>query len=394
MVKAAALLLLLGPAAAADEPAQRSQAALAQTGREIFLDTRLSNPPGQGCISCHVPEAAFADPRPVSPGAVAGRANNRNAPSLMYAALTPNFSQEDLLEEDGSQIWVWQGGLFQDGRARTLQDQVRQPFFDHAEMNVGSTGELAGKLRQASYAAGLKAQATDWNDDDKLTGTAYRALVEFLKEPIFRPFDARIDDYLAGKEDSLTAQEQRGLEIFRGKGKCADCHLLHPSVWPQPLLSDYGYDNLGAPSRGAKDPGLGGHTGNAKELGQFRAPSLRNVALTAPYFHNGSIATLREVVEFYNKRDLEPQRWGSTDYPETVNHGDMGHLGLSDQETDDLTALMDAFTDRCLLQRARNEPFPRAPEGLPSSWKMRAYFPDWIRNSPAFPPHVTLQPAK
>jgi cytochrome c peroxidase len=393
--RAAALLLLAGITAAAElEPAAQAQAALAKVGREIFLDTSLSNPPGQGCISCHVPEAAFADPRPSSPGAVAGRSKNRNAPSLMYAALIPNFSQEDLLDDDGAQVWVWQGGLFQDGSARTLQDQVQKPFFDHAEMNVGSTAELAAKLRHATYADCLETQVADWNDDQKLTETAFRSLVEFLKEPMFRPFDARIDDYLAGKADALTAQEQRGLEVFRNKGKCSDCHFLHASAWPRPLLSDYGYDNLGVPSRGDKDPGLGGHTSSARELGQFRAPSLRNVALTAPYFHNGSVATLREVIEFYNKRDLEPERWGATDYPETVNHEDMGNLGLTDQEVTDLTALMDAFSDRSLLQRKPEEIFPQAPPDTPSSWKMRASFPDWIRDAAVLPPHVTLQPAK
>lgn len=394
-MRTALLLIMMGFTASAEvEPAQQAQAALAKVGREIFLDTGLSNPPGQGCISCHVPDAAFADPRPSSPGAVVGRSKNRNAPSLMYAALIPNFSQEDLLEDDGAQVWVWQGGLFQDGSARTLQDQVQKPFFDHAEMNAGSARELAEKLRRAGYSDQLKAQVADWNDDTKLTGTAFRSLVEFLKEPMFRPFDARIDDYLAGDKEALTAQEQRGLEVFRNKGKCADCHFLHASAWPRPQLSDYGYDNLGVPSRGDKDPGLGGHTGSAKEIGQFRAPSLRNVALTAPYFHNGSVATLREVVEFYNKRDLEPERWGATDYPETVNHEDMGNLGLTDDEVTDLTALMDAFTDRSLLQRKPEEIFPQAPTGTPSSWKMRASFPDWIRDAAVLPPHATLQPAK
>lgn len=366
------------------------QAEAAKLGREIFLDTSLSNPPGMSCVSCHFPEAAFADPRAVSPGAVLGRNGRRNAPSLMYSALIPNRDQEDLLEDSGEQVWVWQGGLFQDGSARTLHDQVQRPFFDHAEMNLINEADLAGRLRNASYAPKLKAAIAgeDWTNDGKLTHRAYRALVEFLKEPMFRPFDARIDDHLAGSKDALSDAEKRGLEIFKTKAKCADCHLLHNSAWPQPLLSDYGYDNLGAPSRGDKDPGLGGHTGVEAELGQFRAPSLRNIALTAPYMHNGSIATLREVIEFYNKRDLEPDRWGKTDYPETVNHSDLGNLGLSDQEVDDLTALMDAFTDRSVLEmQKRGDRFPQVPIGVPDTWKMRAYFPDWNHAAPPLPAH-------
>ncbi len=366
------------------------QAKLASLGREIFLDAGFSHPTGMSCASCHQPEAAFADPRPVSPGAVLGRNGRRNATSLMYAALIPNMDQEDMLEEDGSQNWVWQGGLFQDGSARTLHEQVQRPLFDHAEMNVGSEAELAAKLRNAGYADRLKDGMTgeEWADDAKVAHRSYRALVEFLKEPMFRPFDARIDDHLAGDEKALTEQEKRGLEVFKNKGKCADCHFLHATSWPQPLLSDFGYDNLGAPSRGEKDAGLGGHTLADEELGQFRAPSLRNVALTAPYFHNGSIATLREVMEFYNRRDLEPERWGATDYPATVNHTDLGNLGLTDPEITDLTALMDAFTDRTLLtMREREERFPAVSEGTPDSWKMRSYFPDWNHAAPPLPPH-------
>lgn len=386
------LAVLAPPARAGDGDEARRVAGLAAVGREIFLDTRLSNPPGQGCISCHAPAAAFADPRPVSPGAVAGRTGRRNAPGLMYAALVPNFSQEDLLEPDGSQIWVWQGGLFQDGSARTLDEQVRRPFFDHAEMNVGGIDALAAKLRAAHYAPRLGdlLPEGEWKDDGKVAHLAFRALVEFLKEPLFRPFDARIDAYLKGDTGALDEAEKRGLEVFKNKGKCADCHLLTAAGWTEPLLSDYGYDNLGVPSRGAKDPGLGGHTGVAAELGQFRAPSLRNVALTAPYFHNGSLATLREVIEFYNRRDLEPDRWGATDYPATVNREDLGNLGLSDSEVGDLVALMDAFTDRSLLRlREEGGLFPAAPVGTPDTWTMRAYFPDWNHAAPPLPPHPT-----
>ncbi len=388
----AASLLAVGVAAGvgtADDTAEK-QAELARIGRSIFLDTRLSNPPGQGCVSCHSPESAFADPRPVSPGAMAGRTGRRNAPSLMYAALIPNFEQEDLLQPNGEQIWVWQGGLFQDGSARTLNEQVRKPFLNPDEMNIGSLGELASKLRATEYAEALRSGMSDadWTDDETLTHKAFRSLVEFLKEPMFRPFDSRLDDHLAGKPDALTEPERRGLAVFTSKAKCADCHLLTASVWPKPLLSDFGYDNLGAPSRGGKDAGLGGHTGEAEELGQFRAPSLRNVALTAPYLHNGSIATLREVVEFYNRRDLEPERWGATDHPETVNHSDLGKLGLSNSEIDDLVAFMGSFTDRSLLDmRQRAEPFPNAPEGTPDSWLMRAYFPDWNHAAPPLPPN-------
>ncbi len=374
----------------------------ARIGKKIFLDTGLSRPAGQGCISCHRPAEAFADPRPVSPGAVNGRKGRRNAPSLMYAALIPSFAYEDLFTEDGREIYAYEGGLFHDGRARDLFEQVQQPFFNPNEMNLTDPTELASRLRRAAYAAEFEKWIGHerWNDDRQLTYHAFRALVEFLKEPMFRPFDARIDEYLAGNEDALSAAELRGLEVFRGAGKCADCHFLEPTSWTPALLSDFGYDNLGVPSQGAKDPGLGERMG-VEAMGQFRAPSLRNVELTGPYMHNGAIATLQEVMEFYNKRDVELERWGATDYPETVNREDMGKLNLTDQQVKDLVALMSAFTDQSLLQRQPGQIFPDTPSDVPSTAARRLFFPDWTqRLHPAFPGVVdetrtlTLQPVE
>lgn len=366
----------------------------AKIGQKIFMDSGLSRPVGQACVSCHSPSAAFADPRPVSPGAVKGRKGKRNAPSLMYAALIPGFAYEDVFTKDGTEIYAYEGGLFHDGRARDLFEQVQQPFFDRDEMNLPDTAELAARLRRSAYASEFEQWigSQRWNDDSQLTYHAFRALVEFLKEPMFRPFDARIDDYLAGVSDALTDAERRGLEVFRGAGKCADCHFLEPTSWTPALLSDFGYDNLGVPSRGEKDPGLGARIG-AEGLGQFRSPSLRNVELTAPYMHNGSIATLQEVMEFYNKRDLEAKRWGPTDYPETVNREDMGKLNLTDQQVKDLVALMSAFTDRSVAEFKPDQLFPKPPKGIPSTASKRLYFPDWThRLHPAFSNAVDALP--
>jgi cytochrome c peroxidase len=350
----------------------------ADIGRMIFLDTGLSNPPGQGCISCHFPPAAFADPRRVSPGAVPGREGRRNAPSLMYAALIPGLAYEDILTPQGTEIFAWTGGLFHDGRAGDQFAQVQKPFLDSNEMNLGNESVLAVGLRKAGYAEDLRRWVGGdvWPDDRQLTYHVYRALVAFLREPMFRPFDARIDDYLNGDKGALTLAEKRGLKVFRDDGRCADCHLLTPDSWPKPLLSDFGYDNLGVPSRGVKDLGLGAQKG-FEEMGKFRAPSLRNIELTAPYMHNGAIATLREVMEFYNKRDLEPGRWGATDYPETVNKEDMGDLGLTDQQVADLTELMAAFTDRTLLEMKKGQKFPAVRPGTPTSHEKRLAFPGW-----------------
>lgn len=362
----------------------------ATLGRRIFLDTGLSRPRGQACVSCHAPAAAFADPRQVSPGAVSGRAGRRNAPSLMYAALIPGRAFDEFVTAEGEEQFAWEGGLFLDGRARDLFEQVQQPFLDCREMNLPDERALAVRLRESDYATEFRQWVGPdiWENDRQLTFHAFRALVEFLREPLFRPFDARIDDFLAGDAAALTPAERRGLAVYRGAGRCADCHPLEPRTWPQPLLSDFGFDNLGVPSRGEADAGLGAHTGDPQDAGRFRAPSLRNVALTAPYMHNGSLPTLRDVMEFYNKRDRERQRWGATDFPETVNREDLGNLGLSDQEVTDLIALMQAFTDRTLLASEVQDgnAFPPPRPGTPSTDELRLRFPDWThRLHPAFP---------
>ena len=349
---------------------------LAEVGKRIFFDTSLSQPKGQGCVSCHSPKTAFADVRRVSPGAVEGRNGTRNAPTLMYAALIPVRYDEEFYDEEGERSFFTEGGLFLDGRAKDHFEQVKEPFFAKHEMNIPDEATLARSLRKAEYAAGMKEYLGEaWDDDAKVARLAYVALVEFMREPLFRPFNARIDRFFAGDVTALSDAEKRGYAVFTGMGKCTQCHLLGTLTWNQPPLSDYGYDNLGVPSRGEKDPGLGGWSGEADELGQFRAPTLRNISLTAPYMHNGSIATLQEVMEFYNKRDLEPDRWGETDYPETVNKDDFGDLKLTDQQVADLVALMEAFTDESLLKMKEGDELPEAPDGLPSTEEKRVFFP-------------------
>ena len=342
---------------------------LAALGEKIFLDTSLSNPPGQGCVSCHSPKDAFADPRRVSLGAVRGRVGRRNAPSLMYAALIPSQRLEDTYDDNGELEYIVEGGLFLDGRAHDLLDQVRHPFFDKNEMNLAGAKELAGKFRGGDYAKEFE-DLTDKEINEK----AFEALVAFLREPMFRPFNARIDEYWAGDKEALSLSEKRGLDVFQTSGGCSTCHLTGVASWPKPLLTDSGFDNLGAPAIGKIDPGLGAVTGKAGELGKFKVPSLRNVALTAPYLHNGSIKTLKEVIELYNKRDLEPERWGVTNYPRTVNHEDMGDLGLTDQEVDDLVALLAAFTDQNLLEIPEGNLFPQIPLGVPQTEERKAFF--------------------
>ena len=348
-------------------------------GQNIFLDTNLSEPRGQGCISCHRPEHAFADPRPASSGAVQTRKGNRNSPSLMYAALVPPFAFDEFFTPDGEEVYAYEGGLFWDGRSRDIFEQVQQPFYDSNEMNLKNESQLAARIRTSAYAKEFRDWIGDsrWKNDKELAYHSYLALVDFLQSPMFRPFDAKIDDFLDGQPNALNEIESRGLALYTGKANCSGCHPLNSNHWEQPLLSDFGYDNLGVPSVGTADPGLGNHTGNPGEVGQFRSPSLRNVALTAPYMHNGSIKSLREVVDFYNTRDTNRKRWTKTDFPKTVNRDDLGDLKLSDSEIDEIVAFLHCFTDRNLKQINKKSVFPEAPPGTPTSESKKLFFPVW-----------------
>ena len=362
-----------------DPETSQKIAVLAEIGQSIFLDKTLSQPEGLACVNCHDPRHAFADPRPQSAGAVMNRFGTRNAPSLMYAALIPSFAYDEFFTADGDEIYAYEGGLFWDGRARDLFEQVQKPFFHGNEMNLKDEQELARRLRQSDYSEKLKnlVGTKHWNSDSVVTYQAYLSLVEFLRSPMFRPFDSKLDAYHDGNELILSDAEKRGMKIYLEKGKCNSCHPLSANHWERPLLSDFGYDNLGVPSDGAPDRGLGEHTGNTEEIGQFRSPSLRNVVLTAPYMHNGSLKTLREVIEFYNSRDTPQSRWKTTDFPKTVNRSDLGNLQLSKAEIEDLLAFLHCFTDQCLQERTNPNSFPVPPKHTPSSQTKQLYFPGW-----------------
>ena len=120
----------------------------------------------------------------------------------------------EFYDDEGNESFGFEGGLFHDGRARDQFEQVGQPFFDPDEMNLPDPAALAARLRKSAYANGMKKLIGEsaWDDDEQLNFYAFRALVEFLKEPMFRPFDSRFDDFLAGDEDALDDEGDLGAE--------------------------------------------------------------------------------------------------------------------------------------------------------------------------------------
>ncbi|MBA3031878.1 MAG: cytochrome-c peroxidase [Gammaproteobacteria bacterium] len=361
-------------AAASEQALPDRQAAL---GRLLFFDPTLSEPIGQACASCHDPATAFADPdttKPTSKGVHRERFGNRNTPSAMYMAFSPPF-HFDKTEEH------YVGGQFWDGRAATLEEQAKGPFVNPLEMANPNQRAVVEKVRRTAY-------ATQFDD---IYGPGALAAVEPAFERIaaaiaayertaeLAPFSSKYDAFLQGRA-RLAPQELRGLQLFNDekKGNCAACHpnQRQPNG-DLPLFTDFTYDNIGVPRnpdnpfyrqskthnpQGRKfvDKGLGGFVKQRAEDGKFKVPTLRNIALTAPYMHNGYFKTLRGTVAFYNDRDVRPAckggdlseagalRRGCWPRPEIVrnlNKDEMGRLGLTNQEIDDIVAFMLTLTD-------------------------------------------------
>ena len=220
-------------------------AARIDLGRRLFFDRRLSRDGSIACVTCHNSDRAFAEGRAISVG-VDGRVGRRNAPALINRGY--------------GRVFFW------DGRARSLEEQVLMPIADQNEMDL--------PIEQAAARIGMPV------DDIALT------LASFVRT--IRSGNSPFDRYAAGDQRALSDEARRGLEVFRAKGRCVTCHI-------GPNFTDEKLHNTGVAWNGERftDLGAGG--------GDFKTPTLREVARTAPYMHDGSLATLEDVVDFYDR---------------------------------------------------------------------------------------------
>lgn len=327
-------------------------------GRNIFFDKNLSSPAGQSCSSCHSPETAFSDlnHNAVSPGALDGLSGNRNAPTISYAMYTPVFHYS---AEDSS----YAGGLFLDGRVNTLQQQAQKPFLNPLEMNNLNAQAVVAKVQNASYYSLYQQVYGTITDVNQAFNNIADALASFEQTPEVNPFTSKFDYYLSGQV-TLSQEEMAGYVLFQDtlRAQCANCHLTTPDPLSGKILfTDHTYNNDGVPKNpnnpyytiptsfnpmGSNyvDLGLGGILGNSSLNGQFKVPTLRNVALTAPYFHNGSFTTLEDVVHFYNTRD-SAGHFASPEVNANIDSTETGNLHLSAQEEAYIVAFLKTLTD-------------------------------------------------
>jgi cytochrome c peroxidase len=329
-------------------------------GRLLFFDPMLSTPPGQSCAHCHSPTAGFGDPNhllPVSRGVHPDRYGNRDDLTASYAAFIPPLEFD---EEEG----LWVGGLFWDGRASSLAEQAKGPPLNPLEMANPDVATVVASIREGAYRDDfLAVYGEDALDDvDQAYEFMADAIAAFEMTEVFSPFDSKYDLYLAG-EVELTPRELSGLALFEDetKGNCAACHPSQPSPdGTPPLFTDYTYDNLGTPRNPELpfyampqefnpdgvdyvDLGLGPVVGDPELNGFIRVPTLRNVGVTSPYMHNSVFKNLYQVVAFYNSRDVKP--WPEAEVPANVNREELGDLGLTPEEIEDIVAFMLTLTD-------------------------------------------------
>jgi cytochrome c peroxidase len=299
----------------------------ASLGRSIFHDASLSASGQMSCASCHVPARAHAQSNTLAVQAGGSNldvAGFRAVPSLRYL----NFDRPFFFEKDGTPT----GGFNRDGRTDDLIEQARRPFLAPHEMANADAASVAEKLSHASYADDFRQVfgADIFADVETTFLAAVFSVASFESTaPELRPFTSKFDLFLHGRL-ILSTQELRGFALFNrpDKGNCAGCHpSTRQTDGSPPVFTDYTYDNLGVPRNpeiaanadpGYFDLGLCGpdriDLAERRDLcGQFKVPTLRNVATRQVWFHNGYFHSLKEALHFYVERDTHPERWYPVD---------------------------------------------------------------------------------
>lgn len=341
-------------------------------GEALFFDPNLSKNRTQSCATCHDPSAGFVDPRETQVGLAVSLGDDglsigdRNAPTAAYAMFSPSFHRR----ADGEYV----GGQFHDGRAASLADQAGGPPLNPIEMGMPDRASVVARLAEnPDYVATLtKFEGADILDDpDAAYDAMTRAIEAYEKTEEFAPFDSKYDRYLRG-EATLSQEEELGRVLFFSQQftNCAMCHQLHSSpIAAGETFTNYEYHNIGVPAharvRAANGMGVGfvdhGLLDNPAvddpaQDGKIKVPTLRNIAVTGPYMHNGVFEDLRTVVLFYNTynsidpaRQINPETGAPFAPPEVAETLSIEELetgpALDDIRIDALVAFMKTLTD-------------------------------------------------
>lgn len=319
---------VLEPVIPEDNPLTKEKVAL---GKTLFFDKRLSADDTISCATCHDPEKGFADGKVIAIG-IKDQKGTRNSPTVLNAAFFD------------AQFW--------DGRAITLEEQAKQPIVNPKEMGMPSHNALAEKI------SGIPEYKTAFQavfGTEKIT-IDYIAMAIASFERTLISFNTPFDRFIAGNKEAISASAQRGWKLFQGKARCITCHEFNVSY---PFFTNNKFHNVGVAMKGKDfeflarkaagadaDPAVLaqeeasselGHylvTKEPKDIGAFKTSGLRNIALTAPYMHDGSEPILEDVVEFYNKGGV----------PNPNLDGGIRPLNLTEDEKKDLVEFMKSLT--------------------------------------------------
>ena len=329
----------------ADNPLTAEKVAL---GEALFFEKRLSVDGTVSCATCHDPASAFADTQMLAVG-VERKVGTRNAPTVLNAM----FSRH----------------LFWDGRARTLEEQAKQPLVNPLEMGMPDHAAVVARLEAVPE---YRQQFREVFGAEGITpDTVAKAIAAYERTQLSA--DSPFDRFIGGDRGALSEAQRRGWQLFQTKAQCIKCHTFTPAA---PFFSDFDFHNTGVATKGRDFQSLAAeavraaraepdraralsqlaHTegfselgrflisGRAAETGAFKTPSLRDIELTAPYMHNASEKTLLDVVKFYN-RGGEKNRYLDKD---------MRPLNLTDAEMSDLVEFMRALTSDDVMRRTQS----------------------------------------
>lgn len=279
----------------------------ADLGKKLFGEKVLSKDSSVSCASCHKPQYAFSDTAAFSTG-IEGKLTKRNTPSVLNMKNRPYF--------------------FWDGRAKSLEEQSLMPIENPDEMGL-TIQEAVKRLNASSVYKNLFLKIFKQKPNEKNLAAAFAAYEKTLET-----VDSKFDDWSNGLK-KLSPQEERGRQVFiSDKAKCFDCHFMED-------FTDDEFKNIGLYNeKDLNDAGLYNLTKKEEDKGKFKTPGLRNIAVTAPYMHNGMFKTLEEVVEYYN----DPKKIVTNSINLDVSLQEP--LGLTENEKRDLVAFLKTLTDK------------------------------------------------
>ena len=273
-------------------------------GRRLFFDERLSRDGRTSCATCHQPSRRFTDGRRLPLG-VFGREGRRNTPTILNRA--------------------YGGSAFWDGRAATLEDQVRVALTGTRDLGLS----MDEAITRVSADGGYRREFRVAFEGPVTAERIEQALATFVRSRLSG--NSAFDRFLTGDTAALDAEERRGLDVFSGRARCARCHA-------GPLLSDEAFHNTGVAWRDGRflDEGRAAVTSLARDRGAFKTPTLREITRTAPYMHDGSLPTLSDVIAFYDRGgrvnpNLDPE---------------IRAIQLTTREKSDLLSFLRALTGR------------------------------------------------